>query len=149
MKKLNQFITEYIVKKKLDQAINSEIDVNITNNVCEIFGIKDKNIVDEISSFISKNKFNNAKYFSTKLDIALYKKHISKTNETINNIINDIRSMPKDVLWNNENEQTICNNDHMSITVNTYKDEGLIIIDYYLEETDIKLWVIKKKKKIL
>ena len=145
MKKLNQFITEYIVKKKLDQAINSEIDVNITNNVCEIFGIKDKNIVDEISSFISKNKFNNAKYFSTKLDIALYKKHISKTNETINNIINDIRSMPKDVLWNNENEQTICNNDHMSITVNTYKDEGLIIIDYYLEETDIKLWVILTK----
>ena len=145
MKKLNQFITEYIVKKKLDQAINSEIDVNITNNVCEIFGIKDKNIVDEISSFISKNKFNNAKYFSTKLDIALYKKHISKTNETINNIINDIRSMPKDVLWNNENEQIICNNDHMSITVNTYKDEGLIIIDYYLEETDIKLWVILTK----
>ena len=145
MKKLNQFITEYIVKKKLDQAINSEIDVNITNNVCEIFGIKDKNIIDEISSFISKNKFNNAKYFSTKLDIALYKKHISKTNETINNIINDIRSMPKDVLWNNENEQTICNNDHMSITVNTYKDEGLIIIDYYLEETDIKLWVILTK----
>ena len=145
MKKLNQFITEYIVKKKLDQVINSEIDVNITNNVCEIFGIKDKNIIDEISSFISKNKFNNAKYFSTKLDIALYKKHISKTNETINNIINDIRSMPKDVLWNNENEQTICNNDHMSITVNTYKDEGLIIIDYYLEETDIKLWVILTK----
>ena len=145
MKKLNQFITEYIVKKKLDQVINSEIDVNITNNVCEIFGIKDKNIIDEISSFINKNKFNNAKYFSTKLDIALYKKHISKTNETINNIINDIRSMPKDVLWNNENEQTICNNDHMSITVNTYKDEGLIIIDYYLEETDIKLWVILTK----
>lgn len=145
MKKLNQFITEYIVKKKLDQAINSEIDVNITNNVCEIFGIKDKNIVDEISSFISKNKFNNAKYFSTKLSIALYKKHISKTNETINNITNDIRSMPKDVLWNNENEQTICNDDHMSITVNTYKDEGLIIIDYYLEETDIKLWVILTK----
>ena len=145
MKKLNQFITEYIVKKKLDQAINSEIDVNITNNVCEIFGIKDKNIVDEISSFISKNKFNNAKYFSTKLSIALYKKYISKTNETINNITNDIRSMPKDVLWNNENEQTICNNDHMSITVNTYKDEGLIIIDYYLEETDIKLWVILTK----
>lgn len=145
MKKLNQFITEYIVKKKLDQVINSEIDVNITNNVCEIFGIKDKNIVDEISSFISKNKFNNAKYFSTKLDTALYKKHISKTNETINNITNDIRSMPKDVLWNNENEQTICNNDHMSITVNTYKDEGLIIIDYYLEETDIKLWVILTK----
>ena len=145
MKKLNQFITEYIVKKKLDQAINSEIDVNITNNVCEIFRIKDKNIVDEISSFISKNKFKNAKYFSTKLSIALYKKHISKTNETINNTINDIRSMPKDVLWNNENEQTICNNDHMSITVNTYKDEGLIIIDYYLEETDIKLWVILTK----
>ena len=145
MKKLNQFITEYIVKKKLDQAINSEIDVNITNNICEIFGIKDKNIIDEISSFISKNKFNNAKYFSTKLDIALYNKHISKTNETINNITNDIRSMPKDVLYNNENEQTICNNDHMSITVNTYKDEGLIIINYYLEETDIKLWVILTK----
>ena len=145
MKKLNQFITEYIVKKKLDHAINSEIDVNITNNICEIFGIKDKNVIDEISSFISKNKFNNAKYFSTKLSIALYKKHISKTNETINNITNDIRSMPKDVLWNNENEQTICNNDHMSITVNTYKDEGLIIIDYYLEETDIKLWVILTK----
>ena len=145
MKKLNQFITEYIIKKKLDHPINSEIDVSITNNICEIFEIKDKNVIDEIYSFISKNKFTNAEYFLTKLDTALYKKHISKTNEIINNVNNDLRSMPRDVLWNNENEQTICNDNHMLIITNTYKDAGMIMIDYYLEETDIKLWVILTK----
>ena len=145
MKKLNQFITEYIIKKKLDHPINSEIDVSITNNICEIFEIKDKNIIDEIYSFISKNKFTNAEYFLTKLDTALYKKHISKTNETINNVNNDLHSMPRDVLWNNVNEQTICNDNHMLIITNTYKDDGMIMIDYYLEETDIKLWVILTK----
>ena len=145
MKKLNQFITEYIIKKKLDHPINSETYNDIGNTIQEIFNIKDEKVIDEINSFINENDFNNAEYFMSKLDTAIYKKYISKTNETINNITNDIRSMPKDVLWNNENEQTICNNDHMSITVNTYKDEGLIIIDYYLEETDIKLWVILTK----
>ena len=145
MKKLNQFITEYIIKKKLDHPINSEIDVSITNNICEIFEIKDKNVIDEIYSFISKNKFTNAEYFLTKLDTALYKKHISKTNEIINNVNNDLHSMPRDVLWNNENEQTICNDNHMLIITNTYKDDGMIIIDYYLEEIDIKLWVILTK----
>ena len=145
MKKLNQFITEYIIKKKLDHPINSEIDLNITNNICEIFEIKDKNVIDEIYSFISKNKFTNAEYFSTKRDTALYKKHISKTNETINNVNNNLHSMPRDVLWNNVNEQTICNDNHMLIITNTYKDDGMIMIDYYLEETDIKLWVILTK----
>ena len=36
MKKLNQFITEYIVKKKLDQAINSEIDVNSISSLEDV-----------------------------------------------------------------------------------------------------------------
>lgn len=146
MKKLNQFINEYIVKKKLDHAINSETDsINIMNTIRGIFEIKDEKIVDEIISFINENNFNNAKYFMSKLDTDIYKKHISKTNETINNIINDLRSMPRDVLWNNENEQTICNNDYMWITTNTYKKCGLIIIDYYLDSTDVKLWVVLTK----
>ena len=145
MKKLNQFITEYIIKKKLDHPINSEIDVSITNNICEIFEIKDKNIIDEIYSFISKNKFTNAEYFLTKLDTALYKKHISKTNETINNINNGLHNMPKDVLYNTENEHIIYDNDNMLIVSNTYKDNGLITINYYLKEIDIKLWVILTK----
>ena len=146
MKKLNQFITEYIIKKKLDHPINSETDTtNIGNNVCEIFGIKDKNIVYEISSFISKNKFNNAKYFSTKLDTALYKKHISKTNEIINNVNNDLHSMPNDVLYNTDNESTICDDDYMWITTNVYKKCGLIIIDYYLKSAEVKLWVVLTK----
>ena len=98
MKKLNQFITEYIIKKKLDHPINSEIDsTNIVNTICEIFNIQDENIIDEISSFISKNKFNDAEYFMTRLETAIYKKHISKTNETINNINNGLHNMPKDV----------------------------------------------------
>ena len=145
MKKLNQFIIEYIIKKKLDHPINSETYNNIGNTIQEIFNIQDENIIDEINSFISKNKFNNAEYFMTRLETAIYKKHISKTNETINNVNNDLHSMPRDVLWNNVNEQTICNDNHMLIITNTYKDDGMIMIDYYLEETDIKLWVILTK----
>ena len=146
MKKLNQFITEYIIKKKLDHPINSEIDsTNITNTICEIFNIQDENIIDEINSFISKNKFNNAEYFMSKLDTAIYKKHISKTNETINNVNNDLHSMPNDVLYNNDNESTICDDDYMWITTNVYKKLGLIIIDYYLKPTEVKLWVVLTK----
>ena len=33
----------------------------------------------------------------------------------------------------------------MLIVSNTYKDNGLITINYYLKETDIKLWVILTK----
>ena len=146
MKKLNQFITEYIIKKKLDHPINSEIDsTNITNTICEIFNIQDENIIDEINSFISKNKFNDAEYFMTRLETAIYKKHISKTNETINNINNGLHNMPKDVLYNTENEHIIYDNDNMLIVSNTYKDNGLITINYYLKETDIKSWVILTK----
>ena len=146
MKKLNQFITEYIIKKKLDHPINSEIDsTNIANTICEIFNIQDENIIDEINSFISKNKFNNAEYFMTRLETAIYKKYISKTNETINNINNGLHNMPKDVLYNTENEHIIYDNDNMLIVSNTYKDNGLITINYYLKETDIKLWVILTK----
>ena len=145
MKKLNQFITEYIIKKKLDHPINSEIYNNIGNTIQEIFNIKDEKIIDEINSFINENDFNNAEYFMSKLDTAIYKKYISKTNEIINNVNNDLHSMPRDVLCNNVNEQTICNDNHMLIITNTYKDDGMIMIDYYLEETDIKLWVILTK----
>ena len=146
MKKLNQFITEYIIKKKLDHPINSEIDsTNIANTICEIFNIQDENIIDEINSFISKNKFNNAEYFMTRLETAIYKKYISKTNETINNINNGLHNMPKDVLYNTENEHIIYDNGNMLIVSNTYKDNGLITINYYLKETDIKLWVILNK----
>lgn len=146
MKKLNQFITEYIIKKKLDHPINSEIDnTNIANTICEIFNIQDENIIDEINSFISKNKFNDAEYFMTRLETAIYKKYISKTNETINNINNGLHDMPKDVLYNTENEHTIYDNGNMLIVSNTYKDKGLITINYYLKETDIKLWVILTK----
>ena len=146
MKKLNQFITEYIIKKKLDHPINSEIDsTNIANTICEIFNIQDENIIDEINSFISKNKFNNAEYFMTRLETAIYKKYISKTNETINNINNGLHNMPKDVLYNTENEHIIYDNGNMLIVSNTYKDNGLITINYYLKETDIKLWVILTK----
>ena len=146
MKKLNQFITEYIIKKKLNHPINSEIDsTNIANTICEIFNIQDENIIDEINSFISKNKFNNAEYFMTRLETAIYKKYISKTNETINNINNGLHNMPKDVLYNTENEHIIYDNGNMLIVSNTYKDNGLITINYYLKETDIKLWVILTK----
>ena len=81
----------------------------------------------------------------SKLDTAIYKKHISKTNETINNVNTDLHSMPNDVLYNNENESTICDNDYMWITTNVYKKYGLIIIDYYLKSTEVKLWVVLKK----
>ena len=55
MKKLNQFITEYIIKKKLDHPINSETDTtNIGNTIQEIFNIKDEKIIDEINSFINE-----------------------------------------------------------------------------------------------
>ena len=146
MKKLNQFITEYIIKKKLDHPINSETDTtNIGNTIQEIFNIKDEKIIDEINSFINENDFNNAEYFMSKLDTAIYKKHISKTNEIINNVNNDLHSMPNDVLYNNENESTICDDDYMWITTNVYKKCGLIIIDYYLKSTEVKLWVVLTK----
>ena len=145
MKKLNQFITEYIIKKKLDHPINSETYNNIGNTIQEIFNIKDEKIIDEINSFINENNFNNAEYFMSKLDIDIYKTYISKTNETINNVNNDLHSMPNDVLYNNENESTICDNDYMWITTNVYKKYGLIIIDYYLKSTEVKLWVVLKK----
>ena len=145
MKKLNQFITEYIIKKKLDHPINSETYNNIGNTIQEIFNIKDEKIIDEINSFINENNFNNAEYFMSKLDIDIYKTYISKTNETINNVNTDLHSMPNDVLYNNENESTICDNDYMWITTNVYKKYGLIIIDYYLKSTEVKLWVVLKK----
>ena len=145
MKKLNQFITEYIIKKKLDHPINSETYNNIGYTIQEIFNIKDEKIIDEINSFINENNFNNAEYFMSKLDIDIYKTYISKTNETINNVNNDLHSMPNDVLYNNENESTICDNDYMWITTNVYKKYGLIIIDYYLKSTEVKLWVVLKK----
>ena len=145
MKKLNQFITEYIIKKKLDHPINSETYNNIGNTIQEIFNIKDEKIVDEINSFINENNFNNAEYFMSKLDTAIYKKHISKTNEIINNVNNDLHSMPNGVLYNNENESTICDDDYMWITTNVYKKCGLIIIDYYLKSTEVKLWVVLTK----
>ena len=145
MKKLNQFITEYIIKKKLDHPINSETYNNIGNTIQEIFNIKDEKIIDEINSFINENDFNNAEYFMSKLDTAIYKKYISKTNETINNINNGLHNMPKDVLYNTENEHIIYDNGNMLIVSNTYKDNGLITINYYLKETDIKLWVILTK----
>ena len=148
MKKLNQFITEYIIKKKLDHPINSETDnTNIGNTIQEIFNIKDEKIVDEINSFINENDFNNAEYFMSKLDTAIYKKHISKTNEIINNVNNDLHSMPNDVLYNTDNESTICDDDYMWITTNVYKKCGLIIIDYYLKSAEVKLWVVLKNEK--
>ena len=146
MKKLNQFITEYIIKKKLDHPINSETDTtNIVNTIQEIFNIKDEKIVDEINSFINENNFNNAEYFMSKLDTAIYKKYISKTNEIINNVNNDLHSMPNDVLYNNDNESIICDDDYMWITTNVYKKCGLIIIDYYLKSAEVKLWVVLTK----
>ena len=145
MKKLNQFITEYIIKKKLDHPINSETYNNIGNTIQEIFNIKDEKIVDEINSFINENDFNNAEYFMSKLDTAIYKKYISKTNEIINNVNNDLHSMPNDVLYNNETESTICDDDYMWITTNLYKKRGLIIIDYYIKPTEVKLWVVLTK----
>ena len=81
----------------------------------------------------------------SKLDTAIYKKYISKTNEIINNVNNDLHSMPNDVLYNNENESTICDDDYMWITTNVYKKCGLIIIDYYLKPTEVKLWVVLTK----
>ena len=147
MKKLNQFITEYIIKKKLDHPINSETYNNIGNTIQEIFNIKDEKIVDEINSFIKENDFNNAEYFMSKLDTAIYKKHISKTNEIINNVNNDLHSMPNDVLYNTDNESTICDDDYMWITTNVCKERGLIIIDYYLKSAEVKLWVVLKNEK--
>ena len=81
----------------------------------------------------------------SKLDTAIYKKYISKTNEIINNVNNDLHSMPNDVLYNNDNESTICDDDYMWITTNVYKKLGLIIIDYYIKPTEVKLWVVLTK----
>ena len=145
MKKLNQFIIEYIIKKKLDHPINSETYNNIGNTIQEIFNIKDEKVIDEINSFINENDFNNAEYFMSKLDTAIYKKHISKTNEIINNVNNDLHSMPNDVLYNTDNESAICDDDYMWITTNVYKKLGLIIIDYYIKPTEVKLWVVLTK----
>ena len=80
MKKLNQFITEYIVKKKLDKFIDSEHDYKyfpkskeeLIENIEELLknDIYDFNCIDVSNITDMSNLFNNDIFYNISFDVS-------------------------------------------------------------------------------
>ena len=65
MKKLNQFITEYIIKKKLDHVIDSSV-TNVYEEIYDLIDLDnyDKKIVNCIKNWIEKFDVKSVVYYT-------------------------------------------------------------------------------------
>ena len=86
-KPLTSYITEYIIKKKLDKPIESENN-EIADSIYKVFDIDDNELKDYIYSWVYTNKVKDIAYYKNTAmsDISKISKNIDDSGKLVINI---------------------------------------------------------------
>ena len=86
-KPLTSYITEYIIKKKLDKPIDSENN-EIAESIYKVFDIDDNELKDYIYSWVYTNKVKDIAYYKNTAmsDISKISKNIDDSGKLVINI---------------------------------------------------------------
>ena len=87
MKPMATYITEYIIKKKLDKPIDSENN-EIAESIYKVFDIDDNELKDYIYSWVYTNKVKDIAYYKNAAmsDISKISKNIDDSGKLVINI---------------------------------------------------------------
>ena len=122
MKKLTQYINEYLIKKKLDKVHKSNTILDIITNIMDL----DDRTQNFINNYINENNVIDVKYYMTKYDYDRYNFPSTCTDEFKNLIsTNELNSIG---IYIDENTQKIYANKIFTIHINKKHKNLLRII---------------------
>ena len=114
MKHINSYITEYIIKKKLDKPIDS-LGNDIVNELIDVLGItyeKHPKMTKAIEDWVDKNNITNVSYyFPRPVDVKRFKKeHGNKYNNKIVKDYNPEYNVESKSVWEHTDVLMYTNN---------------------------------------